>query len=93
MFLFALRCVDTGMCAAVAVAARLCVFVCVLLWCQVLKVLEGHTGYVTSVAVSADGSKIVSGSYDNTVRIWSTESGQVPHRSAPCLPWLCVCCG
>ena len=65
----------------------------VVVWFQVLKVLEGHTGVVRSVAVSADGSKIVSGLYDETVRIWSAESGQVPHRSAPCLPWLCVCCG
>ena len=51
---------------------------CLSVWFQVLKVLEGHTGAVLSVAVSADGSKIVSGSYDNSVRIWSTESGQVP---------------
>ena len=65
----------------------------VCLWCglfQVLKVLEGDSGWVNAVAVSADGSKIVSGSEDNTVRIWSAESGQVPHRSAPCLPLLCV---
>ena len=61
-----------------------------VVWFQVLKVLEGHTGWVRAVAVSADGSKIVSGSDDNTVRIWSAESGQVPHRSAPCLPLLCV---
>ena len=61
-----------------------------VVWLQVLKVLEGHTGSVNAVAVSADGSKIVSGSGDKTVRIWSAESGQVPHRSAPCLPLLCV---
>ena len=61
-----------------------------VVWFQVLKVLEGHTWWVYAVAVSADGSKIVSGSRDNTVRIWSAESGQVPHRSAPCLPLLCV---
>ena len=45
---------------------------------QELKVLEGHSGSVLSVAVSADGSKIVSGSDDTTIRIWSAESGQVP---------------
>ena len=66
---------------------RWCVFV---VWFQVLKVLEGHTDFVRSVAVSADGSKIVSGSDDETVRIWSAESDQVPHRTAPCLPLLCV---
>ena len=54
-----------------------------VVWLQVLKVLEGHTYGVKSVAVSADGSKVVSGSEDCTVRIWSAESGQVPHRSAP----------
>ena len=62
-----------------------------VVWFQVLKVLEGHTGLVMSVAVSADGSKIVSGSYDNTVRIWSAESGQVPHRSARAVPAIALC--
>ena len=38
---------------------------------------SGHNGWVTSVALSADGSKVVSGSYDCTVKIWSTETGQV----------------
>ena len=46
------------------------------LW-QVLKVLEGHTARVCSVAISADGAKIASGSDDDTVRVWSTESGEV----------------
>ena len=44
---------------------------------QVLKVLEGHTGGVWSVDISVDGSKIVSGSDDNTVRIWSADTGEV----------------
>ena len=44
---------------------------------QVLKVLEGHNRSVNSVAISVDGSKIVSGSDDNTVRIWSAETGEV----------------
>ena len=45
---------------------------------QVLKVLKGHTGTVKAVAISTDGSKIVSGSDDKTVRVWSAETGQVP---------------
>lgn len=40
-----------------------------------LKLLEGHTGYVYSVDFSPDGSLIVSGSDDGTVRIWDTERG------------------
>ena len=30
--------------------------------------LEGHTEWVSSVAISSDGKTIVSGSYDNTIR-------------------------
>ena len=45
---------------------------------QVLKVLEGHTDSVSSVAISTDGAKIVSGSNDKTVRVWSLETGEVP---------------
>ena len=42
-----------------------------------LKVFEGHTGSVNAVAISTDGGKIVSGSDDHTVRVWSMETGQV----------------
>ena len=45
---------------------------------QVLKVLEGHTSAVWAVAISTDGAKIVSGSLDKTVRVWSMETGEVP---------------
>ncbi len=50
----------------------------VVLRVQVLKVLEGHTKFVLAVAVSTDGTKIVSGSDDTTVRVWSMETGEVP---------------
>jgi WD40 repeat protein len=32
--------------------------------------LDGHTGKVTSVAISRDGKRVVSGSRDNTVKVW-----------------------
>ena len=38
--------------------------------------LTGHTGWVSSVSLSADGSRIVSGSRDRTVRVWNAESGE-----------------
>lgn len=38
--------------------------------------LEGHTGRVNSVAFSRDGTRIVSGSSDETIRLWSSETGQ-----------------
>ena len=46
--------------------------------------LEGHTDRVVAVAISTDGAKILSGSGDNTVRVWSAETGKVP----ACLPCM-----
>ena len=45
---------------------------------QVLKVFKGHTNFVLAVAISTDGAKIVSGSGDSIVRVWSMETGEVP---------------
>ncbi|KIJ94468.1 hypothetical protein K443DRAFT_12101 [Laccaria amethystina LaAM-08-1] len=36
--------------------------------------LRGHTDFVNSVAFSLDGTRIVSGSQDRTVRIWNAET-------------------
>ncbi|KIK13712.1 hypothetical protein PISMIDRAFT_118339 [Pisolithus microcarpus 441] len=40
-----------------------------------LLACEGHTDGVFSVAFSSDGKKIVSGSWDKTVRVWDAERG------------------
>ncbi|KJU82397.1 repeat-containing protein [Candidatus Magnetobacterium bavaricum] len=39
--------------------------------------LQGHSGYVRSVAISQDGTKIVSGSDDNTVKVWDMTNGSM----------------
>ena len=39
------------------------------------EIINGHARQVMGVAVSADGRAIVSGSLDNTIRIWDMESG------------------
>jgi WD40 repeat protein len=43
-----------------------------------LRILEGHTDCVRAVALSADGKRAVSGSGDNTLRVWDLEGNQVP---------------
>ena len=42
-----------------------------------MYLLSGHVDKVKSVAFSADGSKVVSGSDDKTVKIWSADNGEV----------------
>ena len=42
-----------------------------------MYLLSGHAGYVNSVGFSADGSKVVSGSKDDFVKIWNADSGEV----------------
>jgi WD40 repeat protein len=37
--------------------------------------LRGHENGIASVAWSGDGRHIVSGSHDNTVRVWDADTG------------------
>ncbi|KAJ7107903.1 WD40-repeat-containing domain protein [Mycena epipterygia] len=44
-------------------------------WPSIQKILRGHDAWVASVNFSQDGSRIVSGSNDCTLRVWDAESG------------------
>ena len=44
-------------------------------WPVIRQTFTGHSDDVTSVAFSPDSTRIVSGSYDGTVRIWDAVSG------------------
>jgi WD40 repeat protein len=44
---------------------------------KVEQTLEGHSASVMSVAFSPDGSKLASGSHDDTVRVWNVATGKV----------------
>ena len=41
-----------------------------------VRTLEGHTGSVTSLPFFPDNNRLVSGSEDNTIRVWDLNSGQ-----------------
>ena len=41
-----------------------------------LRNLTGHTSLVSSVAISADGQTLASGSYDNTIKVWNLSTGK-----------------
>ncbi|KAF8638957.1 hypothetical protein AX14_010146, partial [Amanita brunnescens Koide BX004] len=45
------------------------------MWSPELIQLQGHDGSVNSVAFSPDGTKIVSGSGDKTIRVWDASTG------------------
>ena len=44
-----------------------------------VRVVTGHTGGVLAVGWSPDGSRLVSGGYDGTVRVWQAGSGRLLH--------------
>ncbi|KAH7100036.1 hypothetical protein BKA62DRAFT_673090 [Auriculariales sp. MPI-PUGE-AT-0066] len=41
---------------------------------QGVRFLQGHTGFVTSLILR--GKRLISGSYDETIRVWDVESGE-----------------
>ena len=45
---------------------------------ETLRTLEGHTVWVSAVAVLADGSRALSGSCDNTLRLWDLDDRRDP---------------
>ena len=46
---------------------------------KLIRTLEGHNDVVTSVEFSPDGQYIVSGSKDQTVKIWKFETGELDY--------------
>jgi len=47
---------------------------------QPMHTLVGHTGRITSVAISPDGQSAATAAWDATVRLWDLKSGKEIHR-------------
>ena len=47
---------------------------------KLLLDLDGHAGTVYTLGTSADGSLLASGGKDETIRVWSRETGELLHR-------------
>jgi dipeptidyl aminopeptidase/acylaminoacyl peptidase len=62
--------------AIIAVARGFLVMMCQPLPDRtIVRYLRGHTGKVTSLAFTPDGSTLVTGSWDRTVRLWDIVTG------------------
>lgn len=42
-----------------------------------LLTLLGHTGWVTTVAISSDGKRVASGGLDDVIKIWNLDTGEL----------------
>ncbi|MBN1264821.1 MAG: DUF4062 domain-containing protein [Anaerolineales bacterium] len=46
---------------------------------KLLRSMKGHTSGITGLALSADGKRIASTSYDKSVKVWETRKGELLH--------------
>lgn len=49
---------------------------------NIIHTLEGHTDTINFIVYSPDGSKIATGSNDNTAKVWDAEEGTILHTLA-----------
>lgn len=50
--------------------------------------LSSHTNFVSSIAFSPDGQHLLTGSWDNTAKIWNCQTGQLLHTFKDHTNWV-----
>jgi WD40 repeat protein len=53
-----------------------------------IRTFQGHTNYVESVTFMPDGKTVLSGSLDNTLKLWDIETGQEIHTLSGHTGWI-----
>lgn len=53
-----------------------------------IRSFSGHTNQLSMAVFSSDGKKFVSGSYDQTTRLWDVESGRELHNFSNHTEWV-----
>ena len=64
--------------------------VCIYVYDCLLYPSSGHSSCVRSLVISADGTKVISGSNDKTIKIWDAASGDVMQTLSGESDMLCV---
>ncbi|EPS45105.1 hypothetical protein H072_866 [Dactylellina haptotyla CBS 200.50] len=55
---------------------------------KLIRTLEGHSCFVTSLSFNLDGEYLASGSWDKTVRVWKMTTGQMIHTFKGHTGWI-----
>ena len=50
---------------------------------------NAHSNYITSVVFSPDGTKIVSGSFDQTIKVWDSSAQEPSNRPSLAITDAC----
>jgi WD40 repeat protein len=52
------------------------------------RTLSGHKGHITAVAITPDGQRAISASYDKSLKLWNLQTGQVEQTLSGHTHWV-----
>ncbi|WP_442945174.1 WD40 repeat domain-containing protein [Nostoc sp.] len=54
-----------------------------------MRTFQGHSNWVSAVALTADGRQVISASLDNTLKLWNLETGKEIATFTGEAPFIC----